>query len=79
MAAPRTPLPFKNFNVAIGPMGHLSPMSNAVHTQVVRVLDGMVNGQPADFQPYKYAASAAEIQRGVCWGLTTHSGPEKNR
>ena len=77
MAVPRTPVPFKNFNVAIGPMGQLSPMSNAVHTQVVRFLDGMMNGQPAGFKPYKYAASPAEIRQGVCWGLTTHSGPQK--
>ena len=76
MAAPHTLLPFKNFNIAIGPM-HLSPMSNPVHVQTVRMLDGMMNGQPTGFQPYDFAASGAEIRQGVCWGLTTRSGPKK--
>jgi hypothetical protein len=53
-------LPFKNFNMAIGPVGHLSPVSNTVHVQIVRFLDRMMNGQPMGFQRYDYVAWVAK-------------------
>jgi hypothetical protein len=60
MVGPCTPLPFKNFNMAIGPVGHLSPVSNTVHVQIVRFLDRMMNGQPMGFQRYDYVAWVAK-------------------
>jgi hypothetical protein len=63
---------------APGEGGTRNPMTNPMYVRVTRLVDGMVNGQPAAAfhrYPPHMCISAANRNAGECWEFETRTGP----